>query len=98
MDEEPVLALALSLGQAEALNDPRIGKVRRFVRQVEDPNGDVASLAAADRMVRGEEAALNGTEFYNLMVNIRSLNGVEILGLSSESAMEVIDRIWAAMS
>ena len=97
MDADPALNLALSLGRAESDRDPRINTVRAYVRHLEEPQGDAALLAAADRIVRGEVPALNGTSFSNLMHNIHDVDGVSALDLSGARALDVIDRIWKLM-
>lgn len=98
MSEDPVLRLAMSLDSASLRTNPKAEAVREYVRSVDEPQADVAMLAAADRIVRGQAPAMdNGISLRNLMINLGDAGGMKILDLSGSEALEVVDRIWNTM-
>ncbi|MCC3292386.1 hypothetical protein [Arthrobacter sp. zg-Y1110] len=94
VSEDPVLELALSLGRLMRENSPKVEAVLEHVRTLEDPQGETARLAAADRIVCGKAPAMaDGITYSNLTYNLGS-EGLRELKCSGVLARGVVDRVW----
>lgn len=93
--DSPPLALALQL--AYAREDRQVaGPAYDLARNCENPQGDLALLAAALKIMGGEvPAEANGTKFGNLTHNLRDAGFRPDRGFS-QPALDLIARISSA--